>query len=794
MYVSRSAFRALPSRIVLAAIVLGIGSVHAATYTVGTTGGCSHANLQTAVNTAQANPGADTIRVNSETFNAQEVSINTNQELNIIGGYANCSATEPTAGARSILDGSGGNARPVMRIVVPTGGLVRLRNLRIRDGDNGTAGEGGGIYFEGNGRLGIVDSTLSNNIAGYGAGLYARGTDADAEVTFGANVTVLGNTARYSGGGVYVDQVKFTMLEAGSGIFLNEAQGGTDSGFGGGMVILAKSRDATAFIGPGMGSLGVIYNNKARYGGGVAIEGNDNQSGDSTRSMLVVHSPIAGQPAGIRNNVASALGGGIHLNAHRQSVGGDDVDTEARLWNTELKGNSAPEGAAIYNNPDGNISGVNINSDDLNMPPPGPFACPANQFCGGIIDNVAQTIDGTPTTGAVVRMMDGIGGLGINRADHDTNNRRPAQGGVVIEGNRGGRLFHIGKQQPAQISNVLIADNQTGNALIEMGDDWYGLSLFDSTVAGNVIPAGSPVLRIDDVEVRLVRTIVWQSGRTVLQCNGCDKIFERVIANERGSLDGGNGTQVVVADPRFIDLANGDYRLRAASPAVDYVPGSAADDRDAIGLPRDLDLPIKVNTFGVRDIGAVERQTLQPLVLNSDFDPDLRLWTPVTGVISRDTTMNASGGAGSGSLYVTRSGAGPGLATIAARQCIHLPGPARYSLNGWGRTLPNALYVPPLDSTQLRWTLRHAGGESCTSGAVAASGTLALSSGSWSQAASPAVIDVTTSAWTAQSSLTVELVVIENSTTAPATSYGWFDGITLGAESLDDVIFADGFD
>lgn len=775
--------------------VLGAGSGHAATFTVGTTGGCSHANLQTAVDTAQANPGPDTIRVNSETFTAEEVSINTDQELNIIGGHADCSAGQPMPNSRATLDGTGGNPRSVMRIVVATGGLVRLINLNIRRGDLTASGtEGGGIYFEGNGRLGITETTIANNVAGYGAGLYLRGTGDEATVEFGAKVTVSGNTAWRSGGGVYVDQVKFSMLGADSGIFLNEAQGTGDGGFGGGLVLLSRERNAYAYIGGGLGSTGSIFNNTARYGGGVAIVGDDGDGTTATKSELQVHSAAADTPASIRNNEASVQGGGIYLRGFSAgTLNEDSVDARALLWNAELRGNSAPDGAAIYSDGQDNYifghADVYFNGEYSYLPAPPGFVCPANAFCGGILDNVAQTPDGTPTEGAVIHMVRGAFSSFGSHADVS-----PTRGGLIIEGNRGGRLIFAGTEQDVWLENALISENIVSLPLIDVEDDSL-LRLTDVTLASNLIASGNPVFKLGNGDLDLRRSILWQPGRTVLQCSSCSKTFERVIANERNSLDGGNGSQVVVAEPRFVDPDNGDYRLRAGSPAVDYVPIISGDDRDVLGLARDLKLPIKLGApGGIRDIGAFERQTLQPLVLNSDVDIDTRLWTElIAGTVSRDS-QNASGGSGSGSLRIFKTNAASGQVTIAARQCIHLPGPGRYLLNGWGRSGTTGGFPPPvLDTTQLRWELRNNGGEACNGGTIATSGAKTLSTGGWRRPANPTMIDVYPTDWTAQSSLVINLAVVESSTDRD-NSEGWFDGITLEVESLDDVIFADGFD
>ncbi len=57
----------------------------------------------------------------------------------------------------------------------------------------------------------------------------------------------------------------------------------------------------------------------------------------------------------------------------------------------------------------------------------------------------------------------------------------------------------------------------------------------------------------------------------------------------------------------FVDAANADYHLQAASPAIDYAPTrseSSATDLD--GLPREADLPGVAELFGYRDLGAYE--------------------------------------------------------------------------------------------------------------------------------------------------------------------------------------------
>ncbi len=194
----------------------------------------------------------------------------------------------------------------------------------------------------------------------------------------------------------------------------------------------------------------------------------------------------------------------------------------------------------------------------------------------------------------------------------------------------------------------------------------------------------------------------------------------------------------------------------------------------------------------MRDLGAIERQTLQPLVLNSDFDADLRLWdTAIAGTTTWDTSKNVSGAPGSGSAHVTAPNASTGSQVGGLVQCVHLPGPGIYALNGWGHGTGTT--VTAGDIAELYWEYRKTGGESCTGGAPNATGTQVLSSGnSWSKPATPAYIEVTAQDWTYTSSIAVTLVAVENGASGPPTN-AWFDGITLSIKG-EDTIFAGSFE
>lgn len=771
--------------------LLPVPALHAATYIAGTGNGCTHATVQAAINAAQANAGPDTVRVTrTQAWNAQELVINTAQELTVVGGFEACDTAAPSG--MTTLSGSGGNARQVFRITLPTGGLVRLQHLMIRDADPASDADGGGILFNGNGRLELSDTSVIQNQAGYGAGIYAQGTDFDGKLVFGPNVIVAFNTARYSGGGVYINNLRqFFMDQSGSVIMWNTAQGNGGGGYGGGLMIRDSGRGTTAYIGSGQAGLGAIVSNTAVYGGGVAVYGDDPGGATtviSSFAALHLRQTTPDVAPRIRDNVATQRGGAIYLRSYADFD--DSVGADAFLWNVDVEANNAPAGAAIFSESGDDDIRVAINSTAGF--PDSPGTCPSGLFCGGIVDNLVQDANGNPTSGAVIQLGSGTNfWINTSSPDADPQAGPPVRGGLRIEGNRGARLIQA-DAGAMSMRNVLVADNAVTDVLIR--HDQGRQQLTDITLAGNVIGGSHVLVKGGGPAPGFVvrRTILWQPGKTLLQCNGCTREFEWVIANERGSLDGGQTPYVAVRDPRFIDPARGDYRLRAASPAVDSVAPITGDDRDVLGMPRDQNLPIVVP--GIRDIGAYERPTLLPLVLNPDFDVDLNLWSTVTaGVTTRDTNFNATGASGSGSAKVSQTNIAFGQAVRGIAQCVHLPGPGLYAVNGSGRGTGN--FAAAGDIAQLHWEFRRNGGEGCTQGAVDASGYHTLSStANWGRPATPALVGVTAADWTTNSSITITLVGTESGPSGtPRTLNTWFDGITIDVAG-SDTIFADGFD
>ncbi|HEX6833347.1 MAG TPA: hypothetical protein VF132_07435 [Rudaea sp.] len=752
----------LRTRFALLAAVVACQTGHATVYTVGA--GCPYASINSAIADAETHPGPDTIHVSHNATYNDPIVLSTAQQLDIIGGFPDCSPQSANDGVHAQIAGAS-------LITIGAGGLVRLSYLTISGvGAATTIAKGGGIYFKGSGTLELHHATIANNTAYFGGGVYVEGLGDATQLVIGEDVAIVGNTARYDGGGVVNDGATVTMTAPDSYIANNHAQGlqveFAQYGFGGGLLIRSGSRKAHTFLGSsGFGNVGTIYANDAIFGGGVAV-----QVADSPVDLNVFSTDPA-RPMRISGNAASQYGGGVYVGA-----GGAPAATSLNVWNAYLEDNLASFGAAIHLG----ISLSNLFFNDPSHRPAGAIDCPIGKPCGGINGNVAQDDQSRPS-GAIVQAM----------SDTSARFRR-----MEFRGNNGAYVFYgsSGPNVGLEMHHVAIVGNTTLLALISkipVNGPSGSFDMEDSTIAGNAI-GNFKVLQFSNAPgtSKLYRSIVWQPGMITLDNSGPPLDLLDDMVGERHSIDPDGTASVIEQDPRFVDPDHGDYSLRAGSPALDYAVSVANDAQDLYSNPRDVDLPIVVNFHGKRDLGAIERPTLQPILLNSDFDRDLHFWNLTTfDVTTWDGTRNASGASGSGSAHISVTNAGSGVNGVF--QCVHIPGPGVYQLNGFGHG--TGTMVTAGDIAELYWEYRKNGGENCTSGAPNATGTQVVSnSNSWTRPATPASIPVAAQDWTGVNTIAVTLVAIENGTGGSPTN-AWFDGVALRIDG-DDSIFANGFD
>jgi hypothetical protein len=627
----------------------------AATFSVGPGTDCTHTSLQAALDSAANNSGADVVRiVRTADWTGIQVSTNTNQDVEIVGGWTVCSSQVPTG--MTTLDGTGGQARSV--IALRGNGNFTLRNLEITGGDQAGDDDGGGIHFQGGGILRVIDSVITENSADEGGGVYAHGTTITAEAIL-ENTVVSSNTARSHGGGAVAQQIEMTIRGDGSALMFNTA-----GGSGGGLLVRSGGYKSYAYVSGGL--FGVTGNSAARGGGIAVVAGVES----AQEAQVQVFSTTPDVPLPITNNSASERGGAIDLQPDGEGISGDEnADAIANLRNVRIEGNIAPAGAAI------NLAHDNWSFGELAIGGrayfntgalhPSAAPCPFGKPCGTIRNNTTGN-----TTGAVVHLSESAD-LFASR--------------IAIEGNQGGWLVYLSGEEftQFQLDNSLIAGNAVQNALIrddqENGGSVTPLNLHYLTITDNAIGANG-VLSINE-DMILTRSLIDQPGKALIATNvgatGGTHDIQHVIANT-ATLPSGT----TLAAPRFVDAANGYYLPRAGSRAVDFAPALATFTQDLYSHTRTLDLPINPNEAGATDAGALEREYLQPLVLNPDFDIDFNLWEGLA-TSTWDGTQNAAGPPGSGSV---RGSIAIDDARVAVRrQCIHRPGPATYYLDGWGR-------------------------------------------------------------------------------------------------------------
>lgn len=772
------------TRAILLALAVALPAVPAtaATFSVGPGATCTHNNLQAALDAAANSPGPDIVKiVRSATWTGIQASTQTDQDVDILGGFLAC--TSPTPDGKTTLSGAGGQARPV--ITLRGNGRYRLRNLVIRDGDQAGDDNGGGIHFVGGGIVEISDSEIVENSAEDGGGIYAQGTTTLAELIIGANVTIGNNTARRHGGGVAAHNLEMSMYAPGSMLFMNTA-----GQRGGGLFLASGDFTAHAYIGSsGVLDLGVIFGNQAVIGGGIAVVGGEN-SGRLAQVQVFSTNPAV--PVRIRENFASQRGGGIDLQPDGDVWDGH-AEAVAQLRNADLFQNTAPVGAAIHLAHDNHgIGGKNavgglvyFNQPHPTRPlHPAAAACPFGAPCGYIRHNTTNNI-----TGAVVHFSEQAGFHGSR---------------IAIEGNSGGWLMYLSGEEWTRLSldNSLIAGNTVQHALIR--DDQNRNSVFAMvqlhylTITDNTIGANG-VLSINE-DMILTRSLINQRDK-------------RLIATDVGATGGTHDIQYVIANgvslplgatlsnPRFVDPANGNYLPRAGSRAVDFAPPLAGFTQDLHSHTRTIDLAVNGNEHGASDAGALEREYLQPIVLNSDFDTDLAHWN-LLAPSDRDPSQNITGSAGSGSLRGTLA---IDQARVAVRQqCVHLPGPGLYALTAHGKVTAAPPFAAP-NRVWLDWELRHLppGIDGCDNGMPDLAGALLLASGNaWAMPAAPVEIAVPEALWTVNTALTIRTAIQNGSPVAPggmtqgtgSGPTGWFDGITLAIAQPGPDLFADGFE
>ena len=573
-------------------------------YTVGGDAACNFAFIQDAIDAAAASPGEDYVWIASNRVYEDQHVVVTDQDVDIEGGFTDCSDFDPALDQTTI---GGTSGHSVFEIEGTS--HVYLGNLIITGAVMDTSHSGGGIYFGGQGSLALNIDWVFANQAGYGGGIDVS-PSGPTTVTLTAS-TVSANTALVSGGGIRIEGPT-TLIATHSPsqydnyVSQNSALGQTDNGgYGGGIEVL----------GPAVANFSsVLALNVAPNGGGIAAIATEN--GPAT---VYVYTTDPNSPVSVYGNHATS-GGGIYLEPYA------DNQNDATLCMNDfaLDANVASDGSAIYMYHDTYLGAVAY----LNTPagctaPSDAVACAPGAPCNEMNDNVTEIDDNTPTDGSTVRVwLDAA--FSANRFVAQRNN---SHSGNLIE-------FYayasdVVARNYVRLHDCVLANNTVGDHLINGEFDGVGTQIIldTCTVADNQMSGGAAMAVIGaDVDfVEVTNSIVYQPDHEVVAFSGTpgDLTAEFVLANSAASLNGGFG--IVEGVPSFVGASNGDYRLVRTSPGVDMAPALSGVDLD--GNPRGVDLLDIPNGWGTMDVGAYEIQdqisacSAADTIFCNSFDP-----------------------------------------------------------------------------------------------------------------------------------------------------------------------------
>ena len=522
---------------------------------------------------AAANDGSSTTEIRLAIYGSYfAVAANiSDQSVDLIGGFADCSDDDPGT-AQTTLYADTGLALPV--ILVENGTSTRhqvlLKNLVLREATS--VSDGGGAKLRGDVQVVFDNVDLTANSASRGGGVFIDGDGDDIDVRF-TNLTEISFNTATEGGGVFCIDHATVLFESGA-IAFNEA--GTD----GGGVYVAEHCHFTSQAG---GLLQGIYYNQANSSGAGVFAGNaepwipgedydirfDMKNNSSSPALLTANECLG-----------DCRGGGVR---------GFGSSVRMEFVNAVINGNSARYGGGIH---------LDWGAE-LNMRAAG--RCSAGSVCSGITNNAANP-DGSLGWGGGIYITSGAQAW-ISRTEISGNSADQSSA-IRVQG------VMTGTGVPARLfgEGLLIVENSGADDVI------FSNMSAESTLAYVTISDNRDQLRsieIEDATLSLYSSIVWDDygnrDTSVFLTTGSSNLtVDLLMAHEVDSVP--FNSRAYFLQPGFVDPDGDDYRLGSSSLAIDrgdtavYVP----QDYDMEGQARGFEDGGTANIFGTFDLGADE--------------------------------------------------------------------------------------------------------------------------------------------------------------------------------------------
>lgn len=539
--------------LLLFAVIMMSGLAHAGAIVVGRSGtaaGCSQPTIQAAINKANTLPGYNLILVTDDVGdgvwheNLNFSNIRADVQIEIVGGFNNCTELAPTAFGKASLYG-GDASRPSVSIDGPIN--LRLRQMwiqggRYNDPDNWAAG----IDFDGRGVLQLESVRIAQSGGNVGSGIGIRGSGGEARLELLGNVEV-------------TDQPTFGIIARGQSIVRMEGDGNRirDNG-GDGVRVFAP---AVVRIG---GSGRVISNNRGR---GLFIYS------DVATTDLISHlySTDPTDPLVIYDNDEGAIL--LRSTRSRYQLCASRIGVELNKGGLEVIGAQAS---------------LEINGPTCSFPSDAvTSACSPSLGCSRIGFNEVPN-----RAGPLVRATDG-GSIYLAR--------------LFWYGNSASSLLSANLGTAVSASWITMSDSVvTGNRLRDnLFESLNGgtVDIWDSTVKDNTGGFMVSLVGINAALLRMTGSILDQPQQ-LLDLQGAPQStrLDYVLAlNQDGAAD--VPRLLLIGQPTYADY-NG--RLQPGSLGVDAAPARGNIDFD--DHPRDIDTVGVPNVYGPRDLGAFEVQ------------------------------------------------------------------------------------------------------------------------------------------------------------------------------------------
>jgi len=549
-------------------------SAEAAVFRVGGDPACTHTDIQSAIDAAAANGGEtlDSILIARNLNYVAQALVIDSQRLLLRGGYADCSSTTRDL-PLTVLDGAGIVKNTILEITSPgnTRQLVQIMGLELRGG-HATTGDGGALRIVGNAQLDLLGVYLHDNSAISGGAIHARGNSLTGildlslgrDAATGEPFRAEGNAANL-GGAVYIGA--YARLNAGSArIAGNHAISGGGVYFGpDGEGYFAFDPDLAA-----PGTYGIHSNTAEKDGGGIYI---------CSGLMHYIFRYSAISSYRISSNEAGRDGGGIfvsgpgsYLFAYGLQLDGNRAGT---LESGRGGGGYAGDGGTILIRGDSGGDPVNY--------------CLPDAPCASVSGNRAG-LNGHSGQG---------GGLFADLGGRVTFLVGELRGNGSEQGSAG---MAAGNNATLTLDSVLVSGN-IGDGGTLLASSAATLDLQGITLTGE--PGSGPLLGIADATLNVLDSIIHQPARVAAAIAGASTISTDCVVSHENFHPGGD---VRVFDPGFIDAAQGDYRLRLDSQALDACSNSTSFNVDVRDNPRGVDLPEIPDIGGPYDAGAFETQ------------------------------------------------------------------------------------------------------------------------------------------------------------------------------------------